>query len=128
MAALVPERLLGPASTPILAAGYEGFTGAAWQDLAATAPNTAEYMTLLFRMFGIYGVALSLLAIATAANGFRRGGRWAWWRCWLATRSRSPRRWRTTRSCELSDRSNCRNTSASPRSTGLLLTAPSRVG
>lgn len=36
-------------------------------------------MTLLFRMYGIYGVAFSLLAIAIAANGFRRGERWAWW-------------------------------------------------
>jgi hypothetical protein len=45
----------------------------------ATAPKTAEYTTLLFRMFGIYGVAFSLLAIAIAANDFRRGGRWAWW-------------------------------------------------
>jgi hypothetical protein len=30
-------------------------------------------------MYGIYGVGLSLLAIAIAANGFRRGERWAWW-------------------------------------------------
>jgi hypothetical protein len=43
------------------------------------APKTAEYTTLLFRMYGIYGVGLSLLAIAIAANGFRRGERWAWW-------------------------------------------------
>jgi hypothetical protein len=34
---------------------------------------------LPFRMYGIYGVALSLLAIAIAATGFRRGERWAWW-------------------------------------------------
>jgi hypothetical protein len=34
---------------------------------------------LLFRMYGIYGVGLSLLAIAIAAMGFRRGERWAWW-------------------------------------------------
>ena len=79
MAALAPERLLGPGSTPILKAGYEGFTGGSWQQLAATSPKTADYMTLLFRMFGIYGVAFSLLAIAIAANGFRRGERWAWW-------------------------------------------------
>jgi hypothetical protein len=79
MAALVPERLPGPGSTPILTAGYEGFTGGSWQQLAATSPKTAEYTTLLFRMFGIYGVAFSLLAIAIAANGFRRGERWAWW-------------------------------------------------
>ncbi len=79
MAAGVPERLPGPGSTPILTAGYEGFTGSSWQDLAATSPNTAEYTTLLFRMFGIYIVAFSLLAIAIAAFGFRRGDRWAWW-------------------------------------------------
>jgi hypothetical protein len=79
MAALVPERLPGPGSTPILSAGYEGFTGGSWQDLVAAAPKTAEYSTLLFRMYGIYGVGLSLLAIAIAATGFRRGEQWAWW-------------------------------------------------
>ena len=79
MAALAPERLPGPGSTPILTAGYEGFTGASWQDLVATSPKTADYTTLLFRMYGIYGVGLSLLAIAIAASGFRRGESWAWW-------------------------------------------------
>ena len=75
MAALVPQRLPGPGSTPILTAGYEGFTGGSWQDLVAAAPKTAEYTTLLLGVYGIYGVALSLLAIAIAANGFRRGER-----------------------------------------------------
>lgn len=79
MAALAPERLSGPGSTSILTAGYEGFTGGSWQHLTATSPKTAEYTTLLFRMYGIYGVGLSLLAIAIAAKGFRRGERWAWW-------------------------------------------------
>lgn len=79
LAAVAPERLLGPRSTPILPAGYEGFTGYSWQELAGTAPKAADYITLLFRMYGIYGVAFSLLAIAVAANGFRRGESWAWW-------------------------------------------------
>jgi hypothetical protein len=79
MAALAPERLAGPGGTPILTAGYEGFTGAPWQALVATSPKTADYTTLLFRMYGIYGVGLSLLAIAIAAKGFRSGERWAWW-------------------------------------------------
>jgi hypothetical protein len=79
MAAVAPERLLGPGSMPILPAGYQGFTGYSWQELVATAPKAAEYTTLLFRMFGLYGVAFSLLAIAIAANAFRRGDRWAWW-------------------------------------------------
>ena len=51
MAAFAPERLLGPGSAP----------------------------TLLFRMYGLYGVAFSLLAITIAANAFRRGESWAWW-------------------------------------------------
>lgn len=79
MAAIAPERLLGPGSLPILIAGYQGFTGYSWPELVATAPKAAEYATLLFRMFGTYGVALSVLAIAIAATGFRRGERWAWW-------------------------------------------------
>jgi hypothetical protein len=79
MAAAAPERLLGPGSSPILPAGYEGFTGYSWQALAAASPNAADYITLLFRMYGMYGVGLSVLAIAIAANGFRHGERWAWW-------------------------------------------------
>lgn len=79
MAALAPGRLPGPGSTPILTAGYEGFTGGSWQALVNSSPKTAEYTTLLFRMYGIYGVGLSVLAIAIAASGFRRGERWAWW-------------------------------------------------
>ena len=79
MAAIAPQRLPGPDGVPILTAGYEGYTGASWEQLTATAPETADYTTLLFRMYGIYGVGLSLLAIAIVVTGFRRGERWAWW-------------------------------------------------
>lgn len=79
MAALAPERLLGPRSMPILAAGYEGFTKGSWSELVASSPRTADFMTLVFRMYGLYGVVLSLLALAIAATAFRRGDRWAWW-------------------------------------------------
>jgi uncharacterized membrane protein YhaH (DUF805 family) len=79
MAAFAPSHLLGPGGRPILAAGFEGFTGGSWQHLVAASPKTAEYLTLLFRMFGIYGVALSVLAIAIAAKSYRAGERWAWW-------------------------------------------------
>jgi hypothetical protein len=79
MAAASPEHLIGPGSRPILPAGYEGFTGASWQVLASASPRTTEYATLLFRMFGLYGVAFSLLAITIAATAFRRREAWAWW-------------------------------------------------
>jgi hypothetical protein len=79
MAALMPDRLPGPGSAPILTAGYEGFTRNSWQELADTSPMTAAYITLLFRLYGAYIVAFGLLAIAVTVTAFRRGDGWAWW-------------------------------------------------
>ena len=79
MAAIAPQHLLGPNSAPILNAEYEGFTGYSWSELTATSPNAAGFMTLVFRMYGIYGVAFSLMAIAITVTAFRRGDSWAWW-------------------------------------------------
>jgi len=79
MAAVAPEHLLGPNSTPILQAEYEGFTGYSWSELIVTAPKTADLLTLVFRMYGIYGVAFSLMAITIAVTAFRQGESWAWW-------------------------------------------------
>ncbi len=79
MAALAPEHLLGPGSVPILTAGYEGFTRYAWSELAGASPKTAEFMTVLFRVYGAYNVAFGVLAIAITATAFRRGEGWAWW-------------------------------------------------
>jgi hypothetical protein len=79
MAALFLPHLLGPHGTPILPAGYEGFTGASWQALAASTPKTTAYMTLLYRTYGAYNVAFGVLGVGIAATAFRRGERWAWW-------------------------------------------------
>jgi len=79
MAALVPQQLLGPGSKPILTAGYEGFTNYSWSELADKFPKATEYITLLFRLFGVCNVTFSLMAIAITATAFRRGERWAWW-------------------------------------------------
>lgn len=79
MAALAPEYLLGPNSGPILPAGYEGFTGYSWSTLASSSPRATEFMTLVFRMYGTYGIAFCLMAIAIAVTAFRRGDPWAWW-------------------------------------------------
>src|SRR5215469_2023976 len=78
-AATIPGHLLGPGGAPILPAGYEGYSGGSWHQLAATSAKTAGYITLVFRMYGIYIVAFGLLAVAIAATAFRRGDRWAWW-------------------------------------------------
>src|SRR5262245_20081339 len=64
MAAASPDRLTGPGGTPILTAGYEGFTHGSWSELAATAPMTAEYIGVLFRMYGVFNVAFGLMASA----------------------------------------------------------------
>jgi len=79
MAAALPNSLPGPGGTPILTAGYEGFSKVAWSQLASTAPMAAEYIVLLFRMYGVFNVAFALMAIAITVTAFRRGERWAWW-------------------------------------------------
>lgn len=79
LAALIPTRLAGPGGAAILRAGYEGCTSGSWQQLSATSAEAAGYIALIFQIHGIYIVAFSLLAIANAANGFRRGEHWAWW-------------------------------------------------
>jgi hypothetical protein len=79
MAALAPDHLTGPGSKPILPAGYEGYTGAAWPALALAAPKAAGYMTLLFRTYGAYNVGFGVMGVATAAFALRRGEAWAWW-------------------------------------------------
>ena len=79
MAAALPDHLLGPGGKPILPAGYEGFTGTSWSALVSSAPTTAEYMELLFRMYGVFNAVFGLMAIAITVTAFRRGDGWAWW-------------------------------------------------
>jgi len=79
MAALAPDRLPGPGPAPILTAGYESFTGRSWSELADGSPMTAEFIVVVFRVYGAYIVAFGLLAIAITTTAFRRGDGWAWW-------------------------------------------------
>ena len=79
MAALLPQHLPGPGGTPILIAGFEGFTHGSWAELVAASPNTAAFVTLVFRMFGALCATFGIVAVMIAANAFRRGERWAWW-------------------------------------------------
>jgi hypothetical protein len=78
-AAVSPDRLLGPGGTAILPAGFEGYSGASWSEVAGSSPLTAGYMTLLFRMYGLYCVLFGFLGSAITLTAFRRGERWAWW-------------------------------------------------
>ncbi len=78
-AAAAPDHLLGPGGKAILPAGYEGYSGASWSELAGAAPTTAGYMTVLYRMYGVYNVLFGLLCTAIAVTAFRRGEPWAWW-------------------------------------------------
>jgi hypothetical protein len=78
-AAAWPDRLPGPGGAPILPAGYEGFAGGSWSELVGEAPRAADYMVLLFRMYGIFNAVFALMSIAITVTAFRRGERWAWW-------------------------------------------------
>ena len=79
MAALWPDLLAGPGGTPILTAGYEGFTKGSWSELVSSSPMTAKYTLVLFRMYGVFNMVFGLMAIAIAVTAFRHGERWAWW-------------------------------------------------
>ena len=78
-AAAFLDHLLGPGGKTILPAAYEGFSKGSWSDLVKTAPMAASYMSVLYRTYGMYNVALGLTATIIAATAFRRGDRWAWW-------------------------------------------------
>ena len=79
MAAALPNYLLGPGGTPILTAGYEGFSKGSWSELAGASPMVAKYIEVLFRMYGVFNVAFGLTGVFIAVSAFRRGDRWAWW-------------------------------------------------
>ena len=74
-AAAAPGHLLGPAGEAILPAGYEGYSGGSWSELEGTSPLVAGYMTLLYRMYGIYNVLFGLRAGAeiVVMDGFDTG-------------------------------------------------------
>ena len=74
-----PDHLLGPGGKAILPAGYEGYSGGSWSELMGTSPLSAGYMTLLFRMYGVYNILFGFMGSAIAVTAFRRGERWAWW-------------------------------------------------
>src|SRR5579859_8280052 len=63
----------------ILPAAYEGYSGGSWSELADTSPLIAGYMTVLYRMYGVYCVLFGLMASAITVTAFRRGEMWAWW-------------------------------------------------
>jgi len=79
MAAAFPSHLTGPGGTPILIAGYEGFTKGSWSALMTASPAAGQYMEVLFRTYGMYNVVFGVLGSAIAITAFRRGERWAWW-------------------------------------------------
>ncbi len=78
-AAASPAHLIGPGGKGILPAAYEGYSGGSWSELLGTSPLIAGYMTVLYRMYGIYCVSFGLMASAITVMAFRRGERWAWW-------------------------------------------------
>jgi len=78
-AAASPDHLLGPGGKAILPAGYDGYSGGSWSELAGAYPLIAGYMTVLYRMYGVYNVLFGLMGSAIAVTAFRRGERWAWW-------------------------------------------------
>ena len=79
LAAAIPQGLTGPGGKGILPAAYEGYSGGSWTQLQGSSPMTADYILLMYRMYGVYCAIFGLLTSAIAITAFRRGERWAWW-------------------------------------------------
>jgi len=47
-------------------------------DGISASPKTAEYISLLGRMFGAHMIAIAVLLIAITLKSFRRGESWSW--------------------------------------------------
>ena len=77
--AIAPDQVLGPGGKTILPAGFEGYTGASWSALVASAPLSAGYMAVLYRLHGMNCVLFGIMGSSIAVTAFRRGERWAWW-------------------------------------------------
>jgi hypothetical protein len=78
-AAIAPDHLLGPGGKAILPAGFEGYSGGSWSALVAASPLVTGYITVLYRMYGVYCVLFGLMGSVIAVTAFRRGEPWAWW-------------------------------------------------
>ena len=78
-AAASPDHLLGPGGRAILPAGYEGYSGGSWPELAGASPLAAGYMVVLYRMYGIYCALFGVMSSTIAMTAFRRSEHWAWW-------------------------------------------------
>ena len=78
-AAAAPDHLLGPGGKAILPAGYESYSGGSWAELAGASPQIAGYMTVLYRLYGVYCVLFGFMSSVIALTAFRRGEHWAWW-------------------------------------------------
>jgi hypothetical protein len=78
-AAIAPDHLLGPGGKAILPAGFEGYSGDSWSALLDTAPDSAAYMAVLFRLYGMFCVLFGFMGSIITVTAFRRGDRWAWW-------------------------------------------------
>lgn len=78
-AALAPDHLLGPGGKAILPAGFEGYSGGSWAALVSSAPLSAAYMAVLYRIYGVYCVLFGFMGSTIAVTAFRRAERWAWW-------------------------------------------------
>ena len=48
-------------------------------ELKTSSPKVAEFITILFRMYGAFNVIFGLLTVSITVSAFRRGERWAWW-------------------------------------------------
>ena len=56
--------------------------GKTWDELIASDPRVADYLSYLLRFVGLSLVGISIFGMSVSATAYRRGEKWAWYALW----------------------------------------------
>jgi hypothetical protein len=61
---------------------YEKISGTPWTTITSLFPSIEKVASVAVRLSGVLGLCASILVMAVALTGYRRGERWAWYATW----------------------------------------------
>jgi hypothetical protein len=61
---------------------YEAIAGTPWSTISGLFPSVEKVASAAVRLGGVIGLCASMLVMAIAVTGYRRGERWAWYATW----------------------------------------------
>lgn len=63
----------------MMAPGFTSATGQAWSNFVAGHPKVADYLIMTGRLSAAFGLAIGILVVFVAWNGYRKAEKWSWY-------------------------------------------------